>query len=271
MKILILLFLTGVVWSRTETTAIHSVSPRFLKLESGSVAFWNSKKPKTLFQSFVFPGQKVTIYLNDKNEIEGIRPHFDFREHPADKREAAPSLVREPTIFPRMSFVRQLLHSFRSDDTEDSQCYDRAHVWSYEADQYESLSLMKGWIFFADHYIEKYRFKWWFHVAPMTFVQTKQGIKERILDKKFSDIPLSIEQWSDMFMENKKSCPEVILYTDYSWHPLEEDCYFMRTSPYFWQPRDLEEKALSGFEKNYYIPWEIDHAFKQAFGVTRDQ
>lgn len=174
------------------------------------------------------------------------------------------------TILPHYSFASALLRQFYDQDKKTSQCYDRAHVWTYFSLIKHGVHLPKMWLFFADHYIRAYRFKWWFHVAPYALVNMRGQVNERIMDRKFFSYPLKVKLWTDLFMENKNSCKEVELYTDYSEHPDENDCYLIRSTPYFWQPRDLERYAKKGTDKKDYVLKEVNYSYYHAFGLERD-
>ena len=132
-----------------------------------------------------------------------------------------------PTILPSYTAASRLLESFSNSDVAGSQCYDRAHVWAYSAGK-SYVHVRKSWIFFADHFIEKNHFKWWFHVAPIVSVKMQGIVQERIVDRKFSEFPLKVNLWTDLFMVEKQTCKEIDRYTDYSEHPDENDCYLIK-------------------------------------------
>jgi hypothetical protein len=91
---------------------------------------------------------------------------------------------------------------------------------------------------------------------------------ERVMDPGFNRYPLKFKLWTDLFMKNKAECKLVEKYSDYSTHPGEDDCYMMKTSIYFWQPKDLEAQERSGVVKTKFIEWEIKHAYKNAFNIN---
>lgn len=247
-------------------TRIHSVTPTFIKFTNGQVGFWK-KYPIFYFEQFL-TGQTVNVELNDKNEILSIKPAFETTEIPPYSFEANETLTGfVPTVHPTYSAATKLLMSFPNDIT-NSQCFDRAHIWAFTAGN-NYVHLEKTWIFFADHFIAKNNFKWWFHVAPVASVKMQGIVQQRIVDRKFSEFPLKVKLWTDLFMFEKQSCKEIDRYTDYSEHPLEDDCYLLTSTPYFWQPKDLEVFAKTGTEKTGWIDWEIRHAFKHAFGINK--
>lgn len=256
MKILLLLFL-AVPAVVAETVRIHSSHPEFVRLSDGRVFFWkNSGFPS---------GQMARIKIKKgTNELSQLEPLYVTREPEEEVNITLPDRS-PPTVFRFERSITKVMNSFRAGELTDSQCYDRGHVWGYEADTKFNIKLQKGWIFFADHFILKYRFYWWFHIAPMALLKKDGFIQERVLDKTFAKKPLSFKEWSDLFLESKPTCKDIDLYTQYSLHADEDDCYYMRSSRFIWQPRDLEDFAITGNMKNTYIGWEISHAFKHAF------
>ncbi len=245
-------------------TRIHSVTSRFVKFTNGQVGFWPQQA--FYFHQYLI-GQSVAVELNDQNQILSIIPVLEKNEIPPFASYER-SAEFTPTIFPSYSAATRFLEKFSNSDITGSQCYDRAHVWAFLAAT-NIIHVEKAWIFFADHFIEKNHFKWWFHVAPIAKVKMQETVQERIVDRIFSEFPLKVKLWTDLFMPEKQRCREIERYTDYSEHPGEDDCYLMTSTPYFWQPKDLEVFAKEGTEKTGWIDWEVRHAFKHAFGINK--
>lgn len=241
-----------------DTVRVQSVSDDFIKLSDGRVAF-------TRDQSF-YPGQVLDLELNYEHEIISAVPAYlaPVPVPPSLTFTAGNNFT--PTVLKNYTVATNLLLTFNPNAIEGAQCYDRAHVWAYEASRKQKVELGKAWLFFADHYIKEYKFKWWFHVAPLATVMMKGEIAERIMDREFAKFPMQFKIWTDKFMENKKECKIIVRYSDYSRHPGEDDCYMLKSTPFFWQPKDLEEMEKSGREKHDYIPWEIAYAFRHGFG-----
>lgn len=248
-------------------TRVHSVSDSFVKFSNGQVGFWPKDHP-FFFKQFL-TGQAVHVELTRENEILSLIPAFENNERPPYLNNVSKTDIQFiPTILPSYAAATRLLESFSNADVSGSQCYDRAHVWAYTAAR-NSYHLEKAWIFFADHFIAANRFKWWFHVAPIATVKMQGTIQKRIADRKFSEFPLKVKLWTDLFMPLKQECREIERYTDYSEHPGEDDCYLITSTPYYWQPKDLEKFAKEGTEKEGWIDSEIRHAFKHAFGINK--
>ena len=262
---IIILFSSSVF---ADIARIHSITPTFIKFEDGRVGFLDELDNEVLNQ--LRPGNVLKIKLDSDNTLQEVA--ISARNESQDS--PFPTLTPEeynPSVLPNYTYATNLLHTFRSPAINGAQCYDKAHVWTYEAEYYYRARLQKAWLFFSDHYIERYRFKWWFHVAPFAKVMMRGSVEERIMDRVFYQYPLKLKLWTDLFMENKVACKEVSSYNDYSQHPGEDDCYVIRSTPYYWQPKDLEALAERGREKNQYINSEISHAYRFGYGISLNQ
>lgn len=265
MKMILIVFgLLLATSALADSARIHSITPTFIKFEDGRVGFLDEIDNEVLNK--LKPGNLINFTLDQENILEDVMIDSSLEMSlPLPDAQAAEDYI--PTILPDYTYATNLLHTFRYPSLNEAQCYDKAHVWVYEADYFYRAKLQKMWLFFSDHYIERYRFKWWFHVAPFARVRMKGVVQERIMDRSFYQYPLKLKLWTDMFMENKAACKEVTFYTDYSQHPNEDDCYVIRSTPFYWQPRDLEKLAERGTKKDQYLRWEIIHAYKKGFGL----
>lgn len=255
------MILPAALWA--EEAVIHEMRPHYLKLEDGRVAYFTESTETTVF----YPrGTKIDLELDQNHYVTSLRPAVEK----SITRLPIPShrnIDFEPTVYSTYSRAQTALNVFRFPDAQGSQCYDRAHIWTYEAEKFSAFRLSKMWLFFSDHYIEANNFKWWFHVAPAALVNMKGSVENRIMDRGFSKYPLKTKIWTDLFMIQKQDCRVVTRYTDYSEHPNEEDCYLIESTPYYWQPRDLEKLARRSIYKSQYIDSEVSHAYKQGFGI----
>jgi hypothetical protein len=147
-----------------------------------------------------------------------------------------------------------------------SQCYNRAHVWTYELSRLRVDGQMyntgKIWLFFTRRYIREYKYKWWFHVAPYTKVSTQS--EDMILDREFLREPVGEVKWKNIFMKNKANCPAVEYYSDYNNHQESQHCYIMKSSMYYWQPFNIENLEKNGPEKKSWVQSELDQAYRNA-------
>lgn len=74
-----------------------------------------------------------------------------------------------------------------------SQCYERAHIWSYQLYQNNNLNTAKVFIFFTNKYKREINGQWWFHVAPAINL----NYKLHVLDPEFLADPHPFEAWKN--------------------------------------------------------------------------
>ncbi len=274
MKILLLVILFIPLTSFGEIFEVHSVARKesrpgtwIIKLIDGRVGFLDQEEcpdvnPENLQRSI------IDAQLSEKSVLSGIRILEKLNDAPGISIEKSKQeRLYIPTIYSSYDYATDVLAGMKRNWVNTSQCYDRSHVWAYE-EAYAGRNLQKAFLFFSDAYISRNDFPWWFHTAPYALVKLKGETVERIMDPAFTSYPLKFKLWTDMFMNNKVECKLVQKYSDYSTHPGEDDCYMMKTSIYFWQPKDLEAHDKSGVQKSKFIDWEIKHAYKNAFGIT---
>ncbi len=147
-----------------------------------------------------------------------------------------------------------------------SQCYNRAHVWSHRLSKVEvagkKLNLGKTWIFFSRKYIKEYKYKWWFHIAPYIKLQGENG--PYVMDRKFTREPLKLQGWTNVFMKNNAQCKEVIYYSDYRQNQGQAWCFIIKSSMYYWQPKNIEALEAGAEEKKSFVESELRKAYKDA-------
>lgn len=174
--------------------------------------------------------------------------------------------VFKPTVIESMTKARTIFNDARYNPKE-SQCYNRAHVWSYEWRMNHNLMTSKIWLFFTRKYIRKYNFDWWFHVAPMFHVNMGNRMMERVADVKYARAPLQIKQWTDIFLRNDAECPLVENYSDGADYPESRWCYTMKSNMYYYQPADLEAKEKYGTDRNSWNEEEVKGSYLEAFDI----
>jgi hypothetical protein len=173
-----------------------------------------------------------------------------------------------PSILQSFEEAVRLLQETRSDYDEKSQCYNRAHVWAYEWRTEKNIFSSKVWLFFTPQYIRKYKFNWWFHVAPSVHVINKNAVKERIMDRKYAKSPLKLKEWTDIFMRDQSHCPVVDQYSHHADYPESGSCFVMKSSMYYYRPLDLEEIELKGKIKERWEAPEVIDAYLDGFNVV---
>jgi len=269
---LILMFISFSVFA--EIFEVHSVARKesepgtwIVKFMDGRVGFWKEEDDALLdarkFTRAIIDARLSQDYVLTAVRIVGYLDH----EMPSIGEKLLPLPPYTPTIYPNYNYATDILYRMRRNWRQDSQCYDKSHVWSYE-EAYYGRFMQKAFLFFSDSYIGRYNHPWWFHTAPYVLVRLNGETVERMMDPTFAQYPLKMKLWTDLFMKNKAQCKVVEKYSDYSRHPGEDDCYIIKSSIYFWQPKDLEAYETSGVEKKKFIDWEIRHAYKYGFGLT---
>lgn len=241
---------------------------KLILLTSGHVVRLKNEE-KSLSQYYELKEQKSWIHftLNHNNEIEQaqtISPPAGslkfFLTRPTEE-------IYNPTVLENLEKAKSYFHEARYVDKE-SQCYNRAHIWSYEWFLKHTVYSNKTWLFFTRKYIRKFKFEWWFHVSPSIRVNENGVVKEKIMDVKYARGPIDPKRWTDIFMQNDAACPLVSTYSEYANYPETGWCYTMRTSMFYYQPFDVEMKETWGTIKGNWYDSEVKAAYLEAFDVT---
>lgn len=253
------------------SSKIHSIDysskkgePHLIKMENGRVIFVEEKNKKLLnkFESSLRKKEKLDVEVDEKSNplsIDSAPEHESFFDNTTG--ESTP-LIYDPTIVSSSAAATSIFRRMRRDYQNDSQCYNRAHVWAWEEFKYSGLKSKKHFLFFTRRYIRNYRYKWWFHVSPSAVVK---GYGDRILDRRYTGGHRSVSSWVRNFVYSGRSCPVVYKYYDYRNNQETQDCYLIPVSMYFWQPRDIERRDRTGYEKTSFIQSEVDYAYWEAF------
>lgn len=170
-----------------------------------------------------------------------------------------------PTIVTKWAEIQDYFDLMRQDYHDKAQCTNMAHVWAYEEFKRSGLRSEKIFIFFSRKYIKKYRFGWWFHVAPIIRYSDGEKIQSIVLDRGYTTMPFDIKTWTDHFIKSKKTCKFINRISTYYQNKLPEDCFLMKVSMYFWQPRDIRLNESSGKVKTYFLKSDLSHAYREAF------
>ncbi len=175
-----------------------------------------------------------------------------------------------------------------------SQCFNRAHVWTYEAsqkykrDHQRELRLMKVFMFYSTPFMAKNKFDWWFHVAPAVFVGDPGTAAHPntdnllILDRLAYRQPVNLWDWVRYFVSMQGTtvqhaeCKIVHSYHEFvrERDSQTEDCFQIIVPMYYhYGPDDFAQVERYG--KPYKdLKWsmdELDRAQSEAFiGSLRD-
>jgi hypothetical protein len=174
--------------------------------------------------------------------------------------------VENPTVLNSLSIAQKYFSSARYKHKE-SQCFNRAHIWSYEWKTQNRINTSKMFIFFSIKYIREHDFQWWFHVAPYVHVVIGTDIKERIMDRKYLSAPGSVREWIDRLIIAGTQCRTIEKFSEYSNYPESGDCYLLRSSMYTYWPLDLEMEELNGTKKRAWVEDEIEQAYSEALDI----
>ena len=169
------------------------------------------------------------------------------------------------TEIENMDRADEIFKSMRRGDREDSQCYNRAHVWSYELNKNFGINSGKIFIFFTPQFIRRFNFKWWFHVSPYVKVRGENDI---VMDRKyFKKTPEDVTYWKNFFLKNDAHCPIVTKYTSYEYKKELHDCYLMKVPMYYSQPWHVEHFEKEDRVMNEFSRHDVELGYKQGFGV----
>jgi hypothetical protein len=171
----------------------------------------------------------------------------------------------EPTVVPSYAEATTIFNRLNPNYRRASECTNRAHVWASEEFKKNNLKSMKVFALFTASYIDRVRFKWWFHVAPMLAVQEGGKIERRVLDFMFSRAPLTVKEWTDQFVFSQRPCLPTTKFSEYDVNPQTEDCYLMDGPMYVWSPKDLSNQETQGKYKTEFYQSEIRASYSEAF------
>lgn len=228
-------------------------------------------KPKLSLNKFFDVRQKIIDFkgasteIKPKSSIQKINKNSDI-----EASGVTPLDGYQVSAYSTEAEGLKLFKSMRTDTRKKSQCYNRAHVWSYEMNKKmingKRIQLGKTWLFFSRKYIREYKYKWWFHIAPYL---KQKDIKDDIfvMDRKFTRKPLRLKDWTDVFMHNDAECSEVKFYSDYRSRMYTEECFIINSSMYYWQPNELKKLEETGLGKSFFRKPELQTAYKN--GIKR--
>lgn len=265
---ILLMTLSG--FAETYQSKIHSIDtsqkknqPHLIFMENGRVIFVDYQDTDLLnsFRQSLKENNLLEIEVDEKNnfvDAETLEPQAHYDREAADR---SGSFSYDPSVV-SSSGATAIFRRMRRDYQNESQCYNRAHIWAWEEFQKSGLKSSKHFLFFTKRYIRNYRYKWWFHVAPSVKVS---GLGDRILDRRYTSGHRSVKSWTNAFIYSRRSCPVVDNYFDYRNNQESEDCYLIPVSMYFWQPRDIERRDRGGAVKTQFYQSEVDYAYWEAF------
>jgi hypothetical protein len=276
---LVLQLVAASAFSASLTSRVHSVDKGtnfydldIVMLENGHTAFIKpeDKSLLELIERSIESQDTLELQLDDELNVLSVQTVVPAPEDINPDPEASPvpepaeSMSYDPSIV-TSSEASAAFGNMRRNYQNNSQCYNRAHIWTYEEFQKTGMKTGKLFLFFTSKYIRNYRYKWWFHVTPFAYVGGLSQSNWRTMDRRYTKGLLSTKTWTNVFMLNDALCPVAEKYSDYRQHQQEEDCYLIPRSMYFWQPYDIQREENTGYIKTQYYNSEVNHAYWEAF------
>ena len=219
----------------------------------------NSKKSKEVINIHLDQNRYIT-------KVEKINTALSFPNSPTTLPPQEP-LEYIPTTIASMN-IAKAYHREARYNPKDSQCFNRAMVWTYEWWKKHSLKSIKILIYFSRTYIRRYNFEWWFHIAPMVHVMDNGIVVERVMDVKYGRGPQEFGKWTNLFMRNDAPCMMIDKFSDYADYPYTGECFLQRTSMYTYQPADLQMHEAWNYTKDKFLMTEVRQAYLEAFDET---
>ena len=270
------------LWANTQvTTKIHDIDhgdhiadEALVFLTSGQVVKLNVNDTILLnrLNNSLVKREWITVIYDDNREIidVNVAPEKNLSPNPETPEKNVttvdPMANYTPSVLSETK-AKSLFKEARTSWREETQCFNRAHIWSYEWRVKHNVYSNKMWIFFTRKYIRRFNFEWWFHVAPMVHISVDGQIKERVMDRKYSSGPLTIKKWANIFLRDDAPCPFVKRYADHANYPEAGSCFFQKSPMYYYQPVDLEFYDKFGTVRNTWREEDVRQAYAEAFAI----
>jgi hypothetical protein len=251
---------------RSPIHSLEKVNNNYLvKFENGRVGFL-SANDKSLGLSNLngMKGRMVEAKLARDYSLMSIQS-VEERLEALQPRAVTEPPIYEPTLVSSLKEATKIFKRLNPNYKRASECTNRAHVWASEEFKKNNLKSMKIFVLFTASYIDRVRFKWWFHVAPMLTVNEDGKVERRVLDYMFAHKPLKVREWTDQLVFSKRPCLPTTKFSEYDVNPQTEDCYLMDAPMYDWTPTDLQNQELQSRYKTDFSQGEIRAAYSEAF------
>ncbi len=264
-------FLSLPVLGETLTDRIHSVvetssDSHIVRFEKGRVGFITDDLLDEMKNN---TGAEVQVELDRKSEIRQLTvtkaPLATYDIYLKNNLFQEPPAF-EPTVISKAK-VNEIYRSMNHNFKRLSECSDRAHVWAWDEFKKSGIKSQKAFVFLTASYINRVRFKWWFHVAPMFNVEGQN----MVTDVMYKDRPVPFKEWKDMMVFSKRDCKLTTKFSEYDVNPQTEDCYMMIDSMYYRLPGELHAQELNGTYRSEWNESEVNSARSRAFNVGRIQ
>ncbi|MBS1958318.1 MAG: hypothetical protein JST80_02495 [Bdellovibrionales bacterium] len=223
-----------------------------------------------------------------------VEPGDDVHEW-GEKFELAPGVKAQdidyfrdyqPSVITTEAEVKFLSKTMRGARSFNSQCFNRAEVWAYEAsNRYRekfgtTLNMVKVFRFYSNTYMSGNKFDWWFHVAPGFFVEAMGSSRTftrdqiMVMDNRAYKDAVPFSDWDRYFFNmtgNKtvsNGCRHVRSYFEYTQlrDSPNEDCFDLIVPMYVYTPDDfgdVEKKGKAYPEQKWDLET-LSEAYRQA-------
>lgn len=220
--------------------------------------FMNSLVGQVVRLDYAVSGEEATItairpvYRNEVDEKTYDINHFQYNQ----LRTFAPTDLQ--TYEQAESLFKNMLND---GDRSRSQCFKRAHMWSYDMWSKAGVNSQKIFMFYSKRYQIYEEFDWWFHVAPLVVVNGE----DFVMDGTFMDKPTRVDEWKNFFMKTDKiSCPEISRYQQFENNHWTRLCFLMKVPMYHFRPLDIENRDKKNIKRNHWLLEELQDA-RRAF------
>ncbi len=262
------LFLALPLWANTTVESrIHDVDygiqpheDTLVLLENGRVLRIKDKEKSYL----LLKDSQLKFSFDQNNYLLNVTENKIVTQEEPLPSEAP---LYEPTVIEGLETAVQYFKTMKGAKSK-SECFNRAHVWSYELWMKHQVKSQKIFIFFSKKYIRDNDFEWWFHVAPMVVVNENSVLVERVLDRTFSKGPREISEWKTIFIGKDIQCATVSQYSDYADYPYTNECSFMKAPMYVHQPVDMEMQEVWNIQKSDFSITDLITAYKNALDAN---
>jgi hypothetical protein len=207
-------------------------------------------------------GQTVTIQYNVVGTERLITSIYPTRAVSQDINFFVnnPNRSFAPTDVGSLEAATRIFNGLDDTNKTRSQCFKRAHMWSYDMWSRLGINSQKIFIFYTSRYIQLEDFDWWFHVAP---VITAGGV-DYALDRAFTKKPLTIREWKDKFLNKNITCPTIEHYDEYESNQWSRLCYLRKLPMWYFRPADIRDLDRKGTVKNGWDLMELQDS-RRAF------
>jgi hypothetical protein len=259
--ILVLAILTTNAIAERIQDTVHSISygkngeDHLVYLTNGRVLFFD--------QSEVLPkvGTVVEVDFTDDNQVNAISS-LPSQPLPLIESEYFRRGIDDGTVLNSYTDANAVFRGMNRSWRNNTECTDRAHIWSYEEWRRRGLISRKVFLFFTNTYIRRYNYHWWFHVSPYTLVNSSNGIVEYVLDRRYTSTPRTMKSWTDLFIRSRRNCP-VTTYRHYRENKNSvEHCFAVKSNMYNRLPYHVRMEEDSGRTQSRFNMSEVNFSYR---------